>query len=156
LAAGLISIAANMAQAIALLNQKAPGFARGGEVDAGWGPATRRSNGDNVVATLQDREIVLSRASRARAERMFGRGVWSELGVPGFGGSIDWSRALARVGAAESDRNGGSAVAVPARDDRRIIGALGGVGSLREQRRQTELLEELARTRGRNPRSRWA
>lgn len=154
-AAGLIQITANIASAIALLSQKAPGFARGGEVDAGWGPKTRRANGDNVLATLQDREIVLSRASRARAERMFGRGVWGELGVPGFGGSVDWTNALARVGAANADRNGGSSI-VQQRDDRRIIGALGSVGSLREQRRQTELLEELARMRGRNPRSRWA
>ena len=154
-AAELIRITANVAQAIALIAQKQPGFARGGEVDAGWGPKTRRANGDNVVATLQDREIVLSRASRARAERIFGRGVWGELGVPGFGGSVDWTNALARVGAANADRNGGSSI-VQQRDDRRIIGALGGVGSLREQRRQTELLEELARTRGRNPRSRWA
>lgn len=155
LAAGLIQIAANMASAIALLSQKAPGFAQGGEVDASWGPKTRRSNGDNVVATLQDREIVLSRASRARAERIFGRGLWGELGVPGFGGSIDWTNALARAGAASAARDGGAAMIQP-RDDRRILGALGSVGSLREQKRQTELLEELARTRGRNPRARWA
>jgi hypothetical protein len=132
------------------------GFAQGGEVTLGSGPRVRRPNGDNVLATLQDREIVLSRASRARAERVFGKGVWGELGVPGFGGSIDWSAALARVGAANAGRNGGSVAIAPARDDRRMIGALTGIGSLAEQRRQTELLEELARTRGRNPRSRWA
>jgi hypothetical protein len=133
------------------------GFAQGGEVTLGSGPRVKRSNGDNVLATLQDREIVLSRASRARAESVFGRGVWGELGVPGFGGSIDWSSALARVGAASAARDGGRAVvAQRPNDDRRIIGAIGGIGSLREQRRQTELLEELARTRGRNPRARWA
>ena len=130
------------------------GFAKGGEVTKGSGPAVKRSNGDNVLATLQDKEIVLSRTSRARAERIFGKGVWGDIGVPGFGGSIDWTAALARVGASESARNGGSVVVPQPRDDRRIIGALGGVGSLREQRRQTELLEELVRTRGRNPRAR--
>ena len=132
------------------------GFAEGGEVTKRSGPPVRRSNGDNVLATLQDREIVLSRASRARAERMFGKGVWGDLGVPGFGGSIDWSNALAKVAASNGPRDGGASPVFAGRDDRRIIGALGGVGSLREQRRQTELLEELARTRGRNPRSRWA
>lgn len=131
------------------------GFAEGGEVTKGSGPKVRRSNGDNVLATLQDREIVLSRASRARAERVFGKGVWGELGVPGFGGSIDWTQALAKIGSANGPRDGGTVVS--SRDDRRIIGALGGVGSLREQRKQTELLEEMARIRrGRNPRSRWA
>jgi hypothetical protein len=154
-AAGLIQITANVAQAVALLAQAVPGFAHGGEVDASWGPKTRRSNGDNVVATLQDKEIVLSRASRARAERLFGKGIWGDLGVPGFGGSVDWTAALARAGAATAARNGGAAL-VQGRDDRRIIGALGTVGSLREQRRQTELLEKMAQTRGRNPRARWA
>jgi hypothetical protein len=140
------------------------GFADGGEVTLGSGPRVRRSNGDNVLATLQDREIVLSRASRARAERVFGRGVWGELGVPGFGGSIDWSAALARVGAMSAAGDGGRVYNSSSvehntnhkQDDRRIIGAIGGIGSLREQRRQTELLEKLTRTRGINPRSKWA
>ena len=140
------------------------GFADGGEVTLGSGPRVRRSNGDNVLATLQDREIVLSRASRARAERVFGRGVWGELGVPGFGGSIDWSAALARVGAMSAAGDGGRVYNSSSvehntnhkQDDRRIIGAIGSIGSLREQRRQTELLEKLTRTRGINPRSKWA
>lgn len=130
------------------------GFAQGGEVSLNSGPRVRRANGDNVLATLQDKEIVLSRVSRARAERMFGKGIWGDLGVPGFGGSIDWTSALARVGAAKQVREGGTVAA--ALDDRRIVGALGSVGSVSEQRKQTQLLEELVRTRGRNPRSRWA
>jgi hypothetical protein len=92
------------------------------------------------------------------------RGVWGELGVPGFGGSIDWSAALARVGAMSAAGDGGRVYNSSSvehntnhkQDDRRIIGAIGGIGSLREQRRQTELLEKLTRTRGINPRSKWA
>lgn len=96
-AAGIIQIGANIAQAVALLSQKAPGFAAGGQISpsgvvtSGWGPAVNRPNGDNVLVragrqfvTLKTGELVLNDKQQLEARRQAGDDIFGRIGVPGF------------------------------------------------------------------------
>ena len=89
-AAGIIQITANMAQAIALLSKKAPGFAQGGTVPeqrgtvtSTWGRPVRRANGDNVLVTLKSGEKVLNEEQQKRLEAIAGKSIWGAIRLPG-------------------------------------------------------------------------
>lgn len=97
-AAGIIQILASIAQATALLNQKAPGFAGGGDIDKpsgtvtkAWGAPIKRASGDNVLVrtkygavALKTGEKVLNEDQQEALERLAGRGIWSAIGLPGY------------------------------------------------------------------------
>lgn len=153
--AAALSAAASVYQAI----KQVPQYYTGGVIKHEDGTPARGSHGDNRLIMAGTGEMILNKKQQMEAERIFGRGVWGEIGVPGFSGSSDWSRSLARMSAMQdgggliSGVSGGVSVTAKL-NDRRIVGALGGVGSASEQRRQTELLERIASNRSRrlNPR----
>lgn len=115
-AAGLVSIGAQIAQAAALLSQKAPGFASGGQIDpsgvvrSDWGTPVTRGNGDNVLVrtragfvTLKTGEVVLNEQQQQRAKQEAGADIFGRIGVPGFqrfGGST-MARHYLNIGYAE-------------------------------------------------------
>lgn len=121
--------------------------------DGGYvsGPGTSRS--DSIPARLSNGEYVLN----AAAVRRMGVSTLDAINDGRAGRSM--VRELALLSAASSHYSGGSTtVGVASFDDRRLVGAMGSIGSLEEQRRQTEILRELTRIRkdrARNPRSRW-
>ena len=150
-----LSAAASVYQAI----NAVPQYYTGGVIQPEDGKPVRGSHGDNRLIMAGTGEMILNKTQQKKAESVFGRGVWGEIGVPGFSGGVDWSHALARMSAMNdghalvSGTSGGMSVTAKL-NDRRIVGALGGVGSAHEQRRQTEILEQIAygMSRRTNPR----
>ena len=119
-ATGIVAIGAQIAQAVALLSQKAPGFAEGGQVDGpsgrvthSWGHAITRPNGDNVLVrtrrghvTLKTGEIVLNEEQQRRAKEEAGEGFFGRIGVPGF--SAFGGKTMARYYAELAYADGGT------------------------------------------------
>jgi hypothetical protein len=92
LAAGALASVLGLAQLAQIAGAETPAFATGGAVLSGQritgndGTSIRRSNGDNLLATVKAGEVILNETQQQRAG---GAGFFASIGVPGFalGGS---------------------------------------------------------------------
>lgn len=92
LAAGALASVLGLAQLAQIAGAETPAFATGGAVLSGQritgndGTRIRRSNGDNLLASVKAGEVILNEAQQQRAG---GAGFFASIGVPGFalGGS---------------------------------------------------------------------
>lgn len=67
----------------------------GGKVKRTDGTPIRRSNGDNVLITAKEDEVILNDGQQARAKRLYGDDIFQRLRIPGFaGGGITRGTAL--------------------------------------------------------------
>jgi len=89
-----LALATGALEAAVIQSQPTPAFAEGGKalsgkkISSGDGKSIRRSNGDNLLATVKTGEVILNE----RQQRMLGgSNTFKKIGVPGFasGGVID-------------------------------------------------------------------
>lgn len=92
------AIAAGATIAAGLLNvAKIQGFDQSGIVQReedesgilgpGDGRPIRRANGDNLLVTAQVGEMFVNKTHQERAQELYGKDVWRNIGIPGFAGS---------------------------------------------------------------------
>jgi len=89
-----LALATGALEAAVIQSQPTPAFAEGGKalsgkkISSGDGKSIRRSNGDNLLATVKTGEVILNE----RQQRMLGgSNTFKKIGVPGFasGGVVD-------------------------------------------------------------------
>lgn len=87
-----IALATGAAQVAAINSQPTPAFAEGGltgkKITSSDGKSIRRSNGDNILASVKTGEVILNERQQAA---LGGDKTFAAIGVPGFagGGAVD-------------------------------------------------------------------
>jgi hypothetical protein len=84
-AASAVAIASGLARVRAITSVEVPGFAQGGlsgkRITRGDGAPIRRSNGDNILATVKTGEVILNERQQSA---LGGPATFARIGVPGF------------------------------------------------------------------------
>ncbi|HNR54144.1 MAG TPA: hypothetical protein PKJ19_03185 [Flavobacteriales bacterium] len=164
-----LQAAASLAQ---ILAQSVSGFDKGGDIKRGDGPRISKAGGDNILVTGQVGEKMLNKRQQAELERIAGKNIWGEIGLPGYSkpnhtyrdrrigveaipmtSYVSTLTGLNSYAEGRGDTYISNTTTTQAKlNDRRMVAAVD--RTTREARKQTELLAMMAQ-KGRRPNKRY-